>query len=63
VGYCGTATAGVRGTATAGDYGTLMIKRWDGFRQRTIVGYVGENGILPNVPYVLNEKGEFVRKT
>jgi hypothetical protein len=61
-GYRGTATAGVRGTATAGVRGTLMIKHWDGSRCRTIVGYVGENGILPNVPYVLNETGAFVRK-
>ena len=68
-GYGGTATAGDRGTATAGRYGTatagdrgeLHLRWWDGQRQRTQVAYVGEDGILPNTPYRLNERGEFVR--
>jgi len=66
-GDCGTATAGYYGTATAGDYGTvtagykgtatagyrgtIQIRWHDGDRYRTAVGYVGENGILPNVAY------------
>jgi len=47
----GTATAGYKGTATAGDSGTIQIRWHDGDRYRTAVGYVGENGILPNVAY------------
>jgi len=68
-GYRGTATAGDNGTATAGDKGTataeiggtLIIKHWDGERYRTVVGYVGEDGILPNVAYKLDKKGKFVK--
>ena len=57
----GTATAGYRGTATAGTRGTLAIWHWDGKRRRLMVGYVGENGIEPNVPYRLDDEGRFVR--
>jgi len=57
----GTATAGYEGTATAGDKGTLIIRRWDGKRYRTVVGYIGENGLEPNTPYKLNDAGEFVK--
>ena len=57
----GTATAGYGGTATAGDKGTLIIRRWDGKRYRTVVGYIGENGLEPNTPYKLNDAGEFVK--
>ena len=59
-GYNGTATAGNYGTATAGMYGTLIIKHCDD-RYRTVVGYVGEDGILPNVAYKLDKKGKFVK--
>ena len=55
----GTATAGDCGTATAGYRGTIQIRWWDGNRSRTAVGYVGENGILPNVAYRV-ESGVFV---
>ena len=60
-GYGGTATAGKWGTATAGDGGTLILRRWDGCRDRTVVGHVGENGILANVAYRLNENGKMVK--
>ena len=60
-GYEGTATAGYEGMATAGDKGTLIIRRWDGKRYRTVVGYIGENGLEPNTPYKLNDAGEFVK--
>ena len=60
-GKWGTATAGYEGTATAGDKGTLIIRRWDGKRYRTVVGYIGENGLEPNTPYKLNDAGEFVK--
>jgi hypothetical protein len=58
----GTATAGATGTATAGDDGTIQIKTWDGAasRYRIVTGYVGENGIKPNVKYRLDGKGQFV---
>ena len=55
----GTATAGYYGTATAGDSGTIQIRWFDGDRYRIAVGYVGENGILPNVAYRV-EGGVFV---
>ena len=59
----GTATAGDGGTATAGDGGTLQIKWWDekSRRYRIATVYVGEDGILPNVPYRLDSEGKFVR--
>ena len=57
----GTATAGDEGTATAGHYGTatagyrgeIHIKWWDEKtnRFRTLVGYIGEDGLEPNTPY------------
>ena len=63
----GTATAGNGGTATAGDYGTatagnggaLIIEYSDGIRPRVLVGYVGEDGIKPNVAYKISD-GKFV---
>ncbi len=68
-GYCGTVTAGNYGTATAGDYGTatagdggiLVIKYYDGNRYRLATVYVGENGILPNTPYRLDDNHNFVK--
>ena len=65
-GNSGTATAGNSGTATAGDYGTatagdsgILIIEHDGARK---VAAVDGINILPNVPYCLNDAGEFVRK-
>ena len=68
-GYSGTATAGDYGAATAGDYGaaiagyrgTIHICWWDGMRYRTAVGYVGEDGIEPNVAYIVKD-GKLVKK-
>ncbi len=57
----GTATAGDRGTATAGAWGTVIIKRWNGKRYKFSIGYVGEDGIEPNVAYKLDDAGNFVR--
>ena len=61
-GYKGTATAGHGGTATAGHGGTIMIKWWDTKKNRcyTAIGYVGEDGIEPNVAYRV-EAGRLVR--
>jgi hypothetical protein len=57
----GTATAGYSGTATAGEYGILNIRYYDhnASRYRIATAYVGENGILPNVKYKLDEKDQF----
>ena len=68
----GTATAGARGTATAGDGGTatagargsIVIRSWDeaNRRRRFTVGYIGEDGLEPDVAYqVVDGNGEFVR--
>ena len=63
-GVGGTSTSGEGGTSTSGEGGTIIIAQWDGAanRYRYHVAYPGENGIEPNVPYVLNECGEFVKK-
>lgn len=50
-GLLGTATAGIGGTATAGALGIVRIEWWDGKRVRLAIGYVGEDGILPDTPY------------
>lgn len=52
-GYYGTATAGDYGTATAGYGGVICVRYWDNAskRARLTVGYVGEDGIEPGVPY------------
>ena len=57
----GTATAGYSGTATAGDSGTICIRYYDykNDRYRTVVGYIGEDGLLPNVAYRLNDEHKF----
>ena len=57
----GQSTSGNDGQSTSGIDGTIIIKHWDGERYRTIVGYVGEDGILPNVAYKLDKKGKFVK--
>ena len=53
-GYRGTATAGDGGTATAGDGGTIVVKWFGRGRLRIAIGYVGEDGIEPNVAYRLS---------
>jgi len=59
--HYGTATAGNGGTATAGDYGIINIKYWDVNRYRIATGYIGENNLLPNTPYKLNDKHQFTK--
>ena len=56
----GTATAGYAGTATAGERGILSLRWWDWSRYRIATFYVGENGVLPNVKYRVDEKGQIV---
>lgn len=50
-GVGGTATAGACGTATAGACGIIAVRYDDGSRARLVVGYVGEDGVLPDVAY------------
>ncbi len=59
----GTATAGDEGTATAGEKGEIRIRYWDekADRYRTVIGYIGEDGLEPDVPYKLNADRKFVR--
>jgi hypothetical protein len=58
----GTATAGHCGSATAGEEGIIQIRWYDrqAERYRIAIGYIGENGLLPNVAYRLDETYEFV---
>ena len=62
-GDSGTATAGNYGTATAGDSGTLIVKWWDekNSRYRSVIGYVGEDGIEADTPYKLDAKHQLVK--
>ncbi|MCS9020339.1 hypothetical protein N1F18_04890 [Pseudomonas aeruginosa] len=62
-GYEGTATAGYKGTATAGKKGEIQIRYWDEKteRYRTVIGYIGEDGLEPNVPYKLSAGRKLVR--
>ncbi|HCG1401995.1 TPA: hypothetical protein NJL84_004229, partial [Pseudomonas aeruginosa] len=51
------------GTATAGEKGEIRIRYWDekADRYRTVIGYIGEDGLEPNVPYKLNAGRKLVR--
>ena len=51
VGAYGTARVEDPGTAQAGEGGQIIIQHVKGGRSRTLVGYVGEAGILPDTPY------------
>jgi hypothetical protein len=59
----GTAQAGSYGTASAGEGGKIMIDYCDyeKLRMRTLIGYVGENGIEPNTLYIVQD-GKLVKK-
>ena len=62
-GDLGVAIAGGRGKATAGSHGRILINYFDSEdRLRTLVGYIGENGLKPNTPYRV-EDGKFVEET
>ena len=58
----GVSTSGRYGTSTSGVGGKLVITWHDCNRYRLAIGYVGEGGILPNVAYRLDDKGNFVKK-
>ncbi|HCE9177386.1 hypothetical protein [Pseudomonas aeruginosa] len=59
----GTATAGDWGTATAGEKGEIRIRYWDekADRYRTVIGYVGEDGLEPGIAYRLDSNHRFVK--
>ena len=59
-GYNGKATAGRYGQATAGEGGTIQIEYYNNGRYRQLVGYIGEDGLEPNVTYKI-ENGKFVK--
>ena len=60
-GVRGTAAAGVSGTARAGEDGVICIQYWNGEKYKRAVFAVGENGIEPNQPYQVDEKGKPVK--
>jgi hypothetical protein len=55
-------SAGQNGQVKAGQNGAMALTRWvpSEKRYRITVAYVGENGILPDTWYTLNDDGEFV---
>lgn len=61
VGAKGTAWAGRNGMAAAGAMGEIRLSYWDtqAERARTVIGYIGENGLLPNTFYKLDESHQF----
>ena len=58
----GIAMAGYNGIVVAGKDGEIQIKYWDAkaSRPRTVVGYIGEDGLLPKCHYKLDSSFRFV---
>ena len=54
-----TVTGGDGATVTGGDDATVCARWWDGTRYRIAVGYVGEDGIEPNVAYRVGAGGKW----
>jgi hypothetical protein len=63
VGDKGVGQVGALGTLTGGNRSELRIRYWDNKaeRYRTVIAYVGEDGIEANVPYRLDDSNKFVR--
>lgn len=61
-GACGVALAGRDGRACADEDGVVAVQWFDihAHRVRLAVGYVGENGIKPNVFYRCDREGKLV---
>jgi hypothetical protein len=61
-GFYGFATAGLGGSVSAGWRGMVSIvyADYEEGRYRLKTGYIGENGLLPNVLYKLNEENDFI---
>ena len=62
VGNGGKASAGDGGIAAAGRSGEITIRYFDKKRDKWDykVGYIGEDGLKPNVMYKVDEDGEFI---
>lgn len=60
VGELSTAQAGVGGLVKAGE-GSRITLEWEDKKgiRRLVTGYIGEDGLLPNETYFLDEKGSF----
>jgi hypothetical protein len=57
----GTATAGIDGMAMAGERGTIVLRWFDReFRDHLVIGSVGKQGILADVPYALDAEHRLV---
>ena len=54
-------TGGYHSTVMGGERSTLSLKWSDGKRNRISIAYIGENDIEPNVAYILDKNGKFVR--
>ena len=63
VGERGRAQAGIGGSVRGGKGAELQIRWFDQIsdRYRTAIAYVGEDGILSDTWYKLDDKGQFVR--
>ena len=57
----GTSTSGDHGTSTSGDGGTIIIKYSKDGRYYLKTGYIGEDGLEPNVAYRLDKNHNFVK--
>lgn len=59
----GIACAGQHGTASAGERGEIRLRYWDAqaARARTVIGYIGENGLQANTPYKLDANHQFAQ--
>ncbi|MFU7837992.1 hypothetical protein ACNAQH_27875, partial [Raoultella planticola] len=55
------ACAGSMKRIVLGEGGCAAVPWHDGERTRFSIAYVGENGIEANIPYRLNDEGQFVR--
>jgi hypothetical protein len=59
-GYSAKMTGGDSATMTGGDSAVMHFTYWDGKRTRTVVAYVGEDGIEPNVAHKLDANRKVV---
>src|SRR5271157_3753817 len=60
-GYGSTNTGGNGSTVCGGENSKLILSYYDGRRSRSVVGYVGEDGIEANVKYKLGNEYKFVK--
>jgi hypothetical protein len=60
-GYSATMTGGNYAKMTGGDGASMCFQYCDGKRSRTVIAYVGEDGIEPNVAYQLNDDHKVVK--